>query len=187
MTRKKQPTVISLFAGVGGMDLGFIEAGFKVVWANDFEKDCAKTYQRNIGDHIVVGDIRDIKSKDLPKNPDVVIGGFPCQGFSINNINRTMKDERNHLYKEMLRIIKDTKPKYFVAENVKGLLSMEKGKVIELILNDFRNIGYEVDYKLLTAADYGVPQMRQRVFIVGNRINKKIELLSVVKKSMTEK
>tara|TARA_B100000965_G_C19581038_1_gene753534 strand:- start:792 stop:2021 length:1230 start_codon:yes stop_codon:yes gene_type:complete len=175
MARKNQPTVLSLFAGVGGMDLGFIEAGFKVVWANDFEKDCVETYKKNIGDHIVLGDIKKVKSKDLPKNPDVVIGGFPCQGFSVNNTKRSMEDERNHLYKEMLRIIKDTKPKYFVAENVKGILSLEKGKVIEMIVNDFKKIGYKVDYKLLTAADYGVPQLRQRVFIVGNRINKEIE------------
>ena len=169
----KKPTVVSLFAGVGGMDLGFIKAGFEIIWANDFEADCVQTYKNNIGEHIVLGDIKEIKSKDIPNNPDVIIGGFPCQGFSINNIKRTMADERNHLYKEMLRIIKDKKPKFFVAENVKGILSMEKGAVIELIVNDFKKIGYEVDYKLLTAADYGVPQMRQRVFIVGNRIKTK--------------
>lgn len=166
------PTVVSLFAGAGGMDLGFQKAGFEIIWANDFDKDSVQTYKNNFGNHIVLGDIKDIPSSDIPDNPDVVIGGFPCQGFSINNKKRSMDDERNHLYKEMLRIIKDKKPKYFVAENVKGILSLEKGEVIKLIVNDFKKIGYDVDYKLLTASDYGIPQNRQRVFIIGNRINK---------------
>jgi len=168
----KKPSVVSLFAGAGGMDLGFQKAGFEIIWANDFDKDSVDTYKKNFGNHIVLGDIKDIPSSDIPNNPDVVIGGFPCQGFSINNKKRSMDDERNHLYKEMLRIIKDKKPKYFVAENVKGILSLEKGEVIKLIVNDFKKIGYDVDYKLLTASDYGVPQNRQRVFIIGNRINK---------------
>ena len=167
-----KPTVVSLFAGAGGMDLGFQKAGFEIIWANDFDKDSVDTYKKNFGSHIVLGDIKNIPSSDIPDNPDVVIGGFPCQGFSINNKKRSMDDERNHLYKEMLRIIKDKKPKYFVAENVKGILSLEKGEVIKLIVNDFKKIGYDVDYKLLTASDYGVPQNRQRVFIIGNRINK---------------
>ena len=167
-----KPTVVSLFSGAGGMDLGFQKAGFEIIWANDFDKDSVATYKNNFGNHIVLGDIKEIPSSDIPNNPDVVIGGFPCQGFSINNKKRSMDDERNHLYKEMLRIIKDKKPKYFVAENVKGILSLEKGEVIKLIVNDFKKIGYDVDYKLLTASDYGVPQNRQRVFIIGNRINK---------------
>ena len=168
----KKPTVISLFAGAGGMDLGFKKAGYEILWANDFDADSVKTYEKNIGKHIVLGDIKAIASKDLPNNPDVVIGGFPCQGFSINNKKRSMEDERNHLYKEMLRIIKDKKPKYFVAENVKGILSLEKGEVIKLIIKDFEKIGYRVNYKLLTASDYGIPQNRQRVFIIGNKIGK---------------
>lgn len=163
--------VISLFSGAGGMDLGFIQAGFQVVWANDVFKEAIETYKKNIGNHIVYGDIRMISSNDIPDNPDVIIGGFPCQGFSIANTRRNMEDQRNFLYKEMLRIIRDKQPKMFVAENVKGLLSMEKGKVIEMILNDFRELGYYVEYKLLNAAEYGVPQQRERVIIIGNRIN----------------
>lgn len=163
--------VVSLFSGAGGMDLGFIQAGFQVVWANDFFKEAIETYKKNIGNHIVYGDIRMISSDAIPDNPDVIIGGFPCQGFSIANIKRNMEDQRNFLYKEMLRIIKDKQPKMFVAENVKGLLSMEKGKVIQMILNDFRSLGYYVEYKLLNAAEYGVPQQRERVIIIGNRIN----------------
>ena len=99
--------------------------------------EAIETYKNNIGKHIVYGDIRMISSKDIPDNPDVVIGGFPCQGFSIANTKRSMEDQRNFLYKEMLRVIRDKKPKMFVAENVKGLLSMEKGKVFEMIKKDF--------------------------------------------------
>jgi DNA (cytosine-5)-methyltransferase 1 len=88
----------------------------------------------------VFGDITKIKSSEIPDDVDLVIGGFPCQGFSVANIKRSMEDERNFLYKEMLRVIKDKKPKFFVAENVKGLLSMEKGKVFEMIKNDFESL-----------------------------------------------
>lgn len=168
MTEK--PTIVSLFSGAGGMDLGFIQAGFDVIWANDFEKDAVKTYENNIGKHIVLGDITKISSDEIPNNPDIVIGGFPCQGFSIANKNRNMDDERNFLYLELFRIIKDKKPKFFIAENVKGLLSMENGKVLEMILNDFRSLGYFVDWKVLNAANFGVPQARERIFIIGNRL-----------------
>ncbi|MEG1338676.1 DNA cytosine methyltransferase [Cetobacterium sp.] len=165
--------VISLFAGAGGMDLGFIKAGFDIIWANDFNEDAVETYKRNIGDHIILKDITNIPSDEIPGETgevDLIIGGFPCQGFSIANKNRSMKDERNFLYLEMLRIIRDKKPKFFVAENVKGLLSMEKGAVIQMIKKDFEEIGYKVDYKLINAADHGVPQARERVFIIGNRL-----------------
>jgi DNA (cytosine-5)-methyltransferase 1 len=170
--KKSKPSVVGLFSGCGGLDLGFKQAGFDILWANDFDKDSVETYKNNIGDHIVLGDITKISSKEIPSNFDVLLGGFPCQGFSVANTKRSMKDERNFLYLEMLRIIKDKKPKFFVAENVKGLLSMEKGAVIEMIVKDFEKIGYKVDYRLLTASDYGVPQHRQRVFIIGNRIGK---------------
>lgn len=173
MTENKKHTIAGLFSGCGGLDLGFINAGFEAVWANDFFKDAVETYKKNIGDHIVLGDITKIPSKEIPDNFDVLLGGFPCQGFSIANIKRSMKDERNFLYKEMLRVIKDKRPKYFLAENVKGLLSMQKGKVIEMIINDFQEIGYDVDYKLLKASDYGVPQHRERVVIIGNRLGLK--------------
>lgn len=170
--KKSKPTVVGLFSGCGGLDLGFKQAGFDILWANDFDKDSVETYKNNIGDHIVLGDITEIPSKKIPSDFDVLLGGFPCQGFSVANTKRTMKDERNFLYLEMLRIIKDKKPKFFVAENVKGLLSMEKGAVIEMIVKDFKKIGYKVDYRLLTASDYGVPQHRQRVFIIGNRVSR---------------
>lgn len=173
MENNKKYKVAGLFSGCGGLDLGFINSGFNVIWANDFFKEAVETYKKNIGDHIVLGDITKISSNEIPNDFDVLLGGFPCQGFSIANIKRSMKDERNFLYKEMLRIIKDKQPKYFVAENVKGLLSMQKGKVIEMIVNDFQDLGYDVDYKLLRASDFGVPQNRERVFIIGNRLGLK--------------
>ena len=168
----KQPSVVGLFSGCGGLDLGFKRAGFNIIWANDFDKDSVKTYKKNIGNHIVLGDITTISSDEIPSNFDILLGGFPCQGFSVANIKRSMKDERNYLYLEMLRILKDKKPKFFVAENVKGILSLEKGEVIKMILEDFKKIGYQVDYKLLVASDYGIPQHRERVIIIGNRIGK---------------
>ena len=167
---KEKYRVISLFSGAGGMDIGFINAGFEIVWANDFFREAYESYRKNIGNHIVYGDITKIKSEDMPNNIDLVIGGFPCQGFSVANNKRSMKDERNFLYKEMLRVIRDKRPKFFVAENVKGLLSMEHGKVIKMIKSDFESLGYKVDARLLNAAEYGVPQARERVVIIGNRL-----------------
>lgn len=166
----KKYTVASLFSGCGGLDLGFIQAGFEVVWANDYFKDAVNTYKKNIGDHIIHGDITKIPSTEVPDNFDILLGGFPCQGFSVANTKRSMKDERNFLYKELMRIIEDKQPKFFVGENVKGLLSMQKGRVINMIVEDFRSLGYHVNYKLLRASDYGVPQHRDRVIIVGNRL-----------------
>lgn len=162
--------VVSLFSGAGGMDLGFEKAGFDIVWANDFFKEAVESYKKNVSKNIVYGDITEIDSSEIPDDIDLVIGGFPCQGFSVANTKRSMKDKRNFLYKEMLRIIKDKKPKFFVAENVKGLLSMEKGKVFEMIKKDFESLGYKVDAKLLNAAEYGVPQARERLVIIGNRL-----------------
>ncbi len=169
----KKPKVVSLFSGCGGLDLGFINAGFEIVWANDVLIDAVETYKKNIGNHITLGDITKIPSSQIPDGFDVLIGGFPCQGFSIANKKRNMNDKRNFLYKEMLRILKDKKPKFFLAENVKGLLSMGKGEVIKMIIEDFENLGYQVNYELVNTANYGVPQQRERVLIMGNRIGKK--------------
>lgn len=168
--RENSLKVVSLFSGAGGMDLGFINAGFDIIWANDFFQDAVNSYRKNIGKHMIYGDITKISSDDIPNNADVIIGGFPCQGFSVANTKRSMKDKRNFLYKEMLRIIKDKKPKFFVAENVKGILSIENGKVFEMIKSDFEDLGYRVDAKVLNAAEYGVPQARERVVIIGNRL-----------------
>lgn len=160
--------IVSLFSGAGGLDLGFIEAGHEIVWANDIDADAVNTYRENIGDHIWLGDIKDLDVTKIP-DCDMVIGGFPCQGFSVANTGRNLLDERNRLYKEYLRVVKAKQPKFFLAENVKGILSLGKGSVIKAIVKDFEDAGYKVQYRLLNAADYGAPQTRQRVLIVGVR------------------
>lgn len=160
--------VVSLFSGAGGLDLGFTMAGHEIVWANDLYEDAVKTYRKNIGNHIVLKDITEVDATDIP-SCDIVIGGFPCQGFSVANTKRHEDDTRNILYKQLIRVIEEKKPKFFLAENVKGILSIGHGKVIEMIMNDFSKLGYKVQKRLLNAADYGVPQTRQRVIIVGVR------------------
>ena len=160
--------VVSLFSGAGGLDLGFRLAGHSIVWANDLFEDAVKTYKYNLGDHIICEDITKVNTNEIP-DCDIVIGGFPCQGFSVANTKRFVSDSRNELYKQLIRVIKDKKPKFFVAENVKGILSLGKGQVIEMIINDFEALGYNVQKKVLNAADFGVPQLRQRVIIVGVR------------------
>ncbi len=160
--------VVSLFSGAGGLDLGFIQAGHKIIWANDIYSDAVATYRKNIGNHIVEKDIKDIPSIDIP-NCDIIIGGFPCQGFSVANTKRHSGDKRNELYKQLLRVIKDKQPLFFVAENVKGILSLNRGETFKMILNDFNSLNYKVQYRVLNAADYGVPQSRERVIIVGVR------------------
>ncbi len=148
--------------------MGFIQSGHTIIWANDVYDDAVATYRRNIGNHIVEADIREVESGCIP-DCDLVMGGFPCQGFSVANVKRHSEDERNSLYKELLRVIFDKKPKYFLAENVKGILSLGKGAIFKMILNDFSEAGYNVSYRVLNAANYGVPQKRERVFIVGIR------------------
>lgn len=160
--------VVSLFSGAGGLDLGFKMAGHDIIWANDLYGDAVETYRLNLGDHIVCEDIFKVDENDVP-DCDIIIGGFPCQGFSVANTKRHEGDERNALYKQLIRIIDAKKPKFFLAENVKGLTNLAKGKVFQMILSDFSELGYEVKYKILNAADYGVPQTRQRVIIVGVR------------------
>ena len=168
--------VVSLFSGAGGLDLGFIMAGHNIVWANDLYEDAVETYRYNLGDHIICEDIAKINTKDIPEC-DIIIGGFPCQGFSVANMKRHENDERNELYKQLIRVIKAKKPKFFLAENVKGLISLGKGSIFNMILSDFSQLGYKVSYKILNAADYGVPQTRQRVIIVGVRNDVKFKYI----------
>jgi len=160
--------IVSLFSGAGGLDLGLLEAGHRIVWANDLDADAVATYERNIGNHVVRDDVSNIDLRSIPQ-ADVVVGGFPCQGFSMANLKRHAKDERNVLYRQFLRCIAGLKPAYFLAENVRGILSLENGKAIAQIVRDFSNAGYRVEYKLFNTADYGVPQTRWRVIIAGTR------------------
>lgn len=161
-------TITSLFSGAGGLDLGLIQAGNDVIWANDIDHDAVETYEANIGKHIVCEDIKTIPLETVPKS-DVIVGGFPCQGFSLANLRRDVGDERNQLYLFFYSIVKENQPKYFIAENVKGLLSLDHGSVVKQIINDFNSAGYIVETHLINAADYGVPQHRERVIIVGQR------------------
>jgi DNA (cytosine-5)-methyltransferase 1 len=117
--KAKKPTVISLFSGCGGMDYGFVKAGMEIVWANDNFLDAVATYKNNIGHEINSEDIEKVDIDAIP-NADIVIGGFPCQGFSIANMKRTVGDERNILYTYFVKIVQQKKPKIFIAENVKG-------------------------------------------------------------------
>ncbi|PCI96455.1 MAG: DNA (cytosine-5-)-methyltransferase [Alphaproteobacteria bacterium] len=160
--------IVSLFAGCGGLDLGLVQAGHDIIWANDSDEDAISTYNRNFGDHGVLSPIEEIQSKTIP-DCEVVIGGFPCQGFSQANLLRFEEDERNRLYLEFLRVIRDKKPLYFLAENVRGILSLAGGKAIEKIEKDFSDAGYRVKKQLFNVADFGVPQSRRRVIIAGTR------------------
>ena len=169
--------VISLFSGCGGMDLGFTggfsflgkkykKNQFDIVWANDFNAAACRTYAENIGRHIHHGDIWSLID-EVPETADVVIGGFPCQDISINGKGAGVDGKRSGLYRAMVEVVSRTRPKIFVAENVKGLLMKHNASSLERVLADFRALGYEVTLQLYHAADYGVPQSRERVIIVG--------------------
>lgn len=176
---KKSITVVSLFAGCGGMDLGFIggfdflgkhykKNSYSIIWANEINATACETYRTNIGEHIIEGDICDVK-KQLPSYADVVIGGFPCQDISINGKMQGIKGKRSSLYTEIVEAVEKIQPKAFVAENVGGLLLKQNEYSLKKIMEDFSALGYSVTLELYNAANYGVPQTRERVFIVGTR------------------
>lgn len=175
---KKELRVCSLFAGCGGLDLGFElsehpELKFKTVWANDVDESCSLTYKRNFPHaKFIHGDIWEYNLKDMP-DCDVIIGGFPCQDFSMlrgDEVKRKgVESKRGILYTKFVEAVFLKKPLIFVAENVKGLLSANKGKAIKQIIDDFEKVGYHVHWKLVNFADYGVPQKRERIFIIGIR------------------
>lgn len=174
--------VVSLFSGCGGLDLGLKNAGHKIVYASDIDYDSCLTYTNNFKHECICEDVKNLKSSDLP-DYDLLVGGFPCQGFSIANIYRSENDSRNELYLEIVRILEETRPKYFMAENVQGILSLGNGLVVKMIENEFSRVGidaggpgYEVKRYLLNAVNYGVPQNRKRVIFLGisNKIPKKV-------------
>lgn len=175
----KAMTVISLFSGCGGMDLGFIggfkflgkeypKTGFKIIWANEISSAACKTYRKNLGDHIIEGDISE-QINNLPEYADVIIGGFPCQDISINGKMLGIHGKRSSLYTYIVEAVKKVHPKVFVAENVGGLLLKKNSESYKKIMEDFGSLGYNVDCQLYHAEDYGVPQTRERVFIVGTQ------------------
>jgi DNA (cytosine-5)-methyltransferase 1 len=179
---KSELTFVDLFSGAGGITKGLELAGLNGVCGLDWFEAAGKTYRRNFNHPFVEGDIKlDSKKKEFydtvkeqlnGRQLNVVAGGFPCQGFSMAG-NRIVEDPRNSLYKDLLDIVINLKPEFVVCENVVGLRSMLKGKVEEMIIEDFREAGYEMNVTVLRAADYGVPQKRDRVIFIGNRINKK--------------
>ena len=160
-------TQASLFCGAGGLDIGFERAGFKTVWANDINRDACDTFRRWSHAEVVCGDIGKIDADDIP-DTDILLGGFPCQGFSLSG-PRKLDDSRNALYKHYVRIVKAKQPMAFIGENVKGLLTMGQGEIMEAIVLAFSDCGYDVQYELLDAKYYGVPEERERVIIVGLR------------------
>lgn len=160
-------TAVSLFCGAGGLDIGFEQAGIHTIWANDFNQDACDTHKLWSTAKVVCGDIGKIDKTNIP-TADVMLGGFPCQGFSLSG-PRKLDDSRNTLYKHYVEIVKQKQPKVFVGENVKGLLSMGNGEIIDAIVDAFANCGYDVFYELVNAKNYGVPQDRERVIITGFR------------------
>jgi len=170
---------IDLFSGAGGMSLGASEAGVEVKYAIEKDQYAAKTYQCNHKGTVVINDdICNIHDLSIGKgNPVIVFGGPPCQGFSISNRRTNNRENRqNWLYKEFLRIVRNIKPDWVVFENVTGLLEMEKGCFFRSIISDFNDSGYECSHMTLLATDFGVPQKRSRLFIIGSRKGKKINV-----------
>lgn len=180
---KIKPTAVSLFAGAGGMDMGLINAGFQVIWANDINKDACKTHAIWSSATIINECISKINFNTIPQS-DVIIGGFPCQGFSLAG-PRKIDDKRNKLYQYFVSLVEKKQPPMFIAENVKGLLTIGNGLVMDAIIADFESKNYHVTYKLLNAVDYGVPQDRLRVIVVG--IRKDISYTFVFPKEHIEK
>lgn len=160
--------VVSLFSGSGGMDLGFKLEGFDLAWANDVNHWACETFKKNFGNHVVEGSIVDIANHEIP-DCEIVLGGFPCQDFSMIWKRMGLKTERGNLYRQFVRIVVAKQPKIFIAENVKGIMSANKGKAVEQIKKDFTEAGYSVKIHQINFADYGAPQLRERVLIIGVR------------------
>ncbi len=172
MIAKNKPKVIDLFAGVGGLSLGFKQNGFEVVFANEYNKTIAKAYKMNNPETIV--DDSDIRDIDFDKvfapyenKVDVVVGGPPCQGFSQKGKRIGLKDERNFMFQQFVKVVKYVKPSYFVLENVPNILTAENGYFKNQIIELFGELGYDVKAKVLKAEQHGVPQTRRRAVFLG--------------------
>lgn len=180
--------IVDLFSGAGGFQIGFERAGFEVLLSTDFDEDCETVHKKNRPEVPFLRlDIHSLDAEVLSKyinpdeNIDVLIGGPPCQGFSTigkrissDPTKRMAADPRNTLFREYIRILTYLKPKFFLMENVQGLLTRDKGRIFSEIKRTFKQTGYEFNYVILNAADYGVPQIRNRVFFYGNRIGAKM-------------
>ncbi len=180
MPPTKKLTVVDLFSGCGGLSLGLEQAGFEIVMGTDFWKDSLVTFANNHpGAKVLEADITKLKTSAIEdsigsKNLTLVVGGPPCQGFSLSG-PRKFYDERNRLYLEFLRVVKELQPKGFVIENVPGLASLFDGQVKDRIIEEFSKLGYTVNAQIMNASDYGVPQNRRRIVFVGLKGKEKFE------------
>lgn len=161
--------VAGLFAGVGGIELGFKHAGFNIVWSNEIDGKAGETFKANHNSKIVIDDIHNIDANTIP-DVDVLVGGFPCQAFSIAGYQKGFEDERGEVFFQLARIIKDKKPRIVFIENVKNLLSHDKGNTFKVIKETLESYGYNLKTMILNACDYGnIPQNRERIYIIGFR------------------
>ena len=171
--------VASLFCGCGGSDLGIVggfdylgrrykELPFEIAYAVDFDKWAVETYNKNFEHNAICADVIGIDFKNIPQ-VDIMIGGFPCQSFSTVNPTKDTNDDRANLYKQIVRFLQVQQPKYFICENVMGLMTLQRGSIINKIIGEFCECGYQVQFKLLKAVEFGIPQRRERVIIVGIR------------------
>lgn len=177
--------VISLFSGCGGLDLGFERAGFEIPIANEYDSTIWETFKANHPNtKLLEGDIRSIKNSDFPDNIDGIIGGPPCQSWSEAGALRGIDDERGKLFFEYIRILKSKQPKFFLAENVSGMLANRHSEAVKNIVSLFEDCGYDVTITLVNAKDYGVAQERKRVFYIGFR--KDLNINFVFPKGSTE-
>lgn len=161
--------LISLFSGAGGLDLGFEKAGFEISVANEYDKTIWETYEKNHKAPLLKQDIRSLSSNNFPLEIDGIIGGPPCQSWSEAGSLRGIEDERGQLFFDYIRILNVVKPKFFLAENVKGMLSNRHSNAVKNIINMFEDCGYNITPYLVNASDYGVAQDRKRVFYIGFR------------------
>jgi DNA (cytosine-5)-methyltransferase 1 len=167
--------LVTFFAGAGGLDLGFSQAGFDVVWANEYDKEIWETYEKNHkGVFLDRRSITDIKTEEVPEC-DGIIGGPPCQSWSEAGALRGIGDKRGQLFYDFIRILADKQPRFFLAENVSGMLLGRHSKALENIKNMFKECGYNLSFQMLNVSDYGVPQDRKRVFFIGYRSDLGIE------------
>jgi len=176
--------IISLFAGAGGLDRGFEEAGFKTIWANEYDKDIWETFEKNFPNTVLDRrSIRDVPSSEIPAC-DGIIGGPPCQSWSEAGTLKGIEDKRGQLFFEFIRILRDKKPKFFLAENVSGMLAERHSEALKNIKKLFSESGYDLSFSLLNAVNYGAPQDRKRVFFIGIRkdLNFKFEFPEPLKK-----
>lgn len=163
----KQITLIDLFAGIGGFRIGFEKAGFKCVFSSEIEENCRETYKANF-DEYPAGDITKLSAKDIPDH-GVLLAGFPCQPFSISGKLQGFEDTRGTLFFDILRIAEAKSPKVIVLENVKHLMYHDKGRTLKVMLKHLSELGYKASWKVLNASDFGVPQNRERTFIVASK------------------